>query len=161
MLAPALKTRACYYKKSKLCSHNYTIYDKKNKEATCYLWNETEGDLTSNTFSSFLLDYFSNNERCLDADTIIIYTDGCTYQNRCVQFSNALLYYSKSSKKCIVKKILCKGHTQMEVDGVHAQIERSIRNKTVYAPSTYVTLIENAKKTKPYCFEVFVCYYIK
>ena len=29
--------------KSKLCSHNYAIYDKKSNDATCYVLNETEG----------------------------------------------------------------------------------------------------------------------
>ena len=38
----------------------------------------------------------------------------------------------------------------MEVDSVHAQIERVIRNKNIYSPSSYVTLIEDAKKSKPY-----------
>ena len=36
LLSPSLQTSDCYYK-SKLCSHNYTIYDQKSKEATCYV----------------------------------------------------------------------------------------------------------------------------
>ena len=47
LLSPSLQTSVCYYK-SKLSSHNYTIYDKKSKEATCYDWNESEGDLLLN-----------------------------------------------------------------------------------------------------------------
>ena len=31
-------------KVNSICSHNYTIYDKKSKEATYYDWNESEGD---------------------------------------------------------------------------------------------------------------------
>ena len=42
LLSPSLQTSACYYK-SKLSSHNYTIYDKKSKEATSYDWNESRG----------------------------------------------------------------------------------------------------------------------
>ena len=40
----------------------------------------------------------------------------------------------------------------MEVDYVHAQIEveRVVKNKNIYSPSSYVTLIEGAKKSKPY-----------
>ena len=38
----------------------------------------------------------------------------------------------------------------MEVDSVHAQIERVVKNKNIYSPSSYVTLIEGAKKSKPY-----------
>ena len=38
----------------------------------------------------------------------------------------------------------------MEVDSVHAQIERIVKNNNIYSPSSYVTLIEGAKKSKPY-----------
>ena len=32
----------------------------------------------------------------------------------------------------------------MEVDSVHAQIERVVENENIYSPSSYVTLIEGA-----------------
>ena len=38
----------------------------------------------------------------------------------------------------------------MEVDSVHAQIERVVKNKNIYSPASYVTLIESAKKSNPY-----------
>ena len=38
----------------------------------------------------------------------------------------------------------------MEVDSVHAQIKRVVKNKNIYSPSSYVTLIEGAKTSKPY-----------
>ena len=38
----------------------------------------------------------------------------------------------------------------MEVDYVHAQIERVVKNKNIYLPSSYVTLIEGTNKSKPY-----------
>ena len=47
-------------KENSICSHNYTIYDKKSEEATYYVWNESEGDLSSNTFSCLLLSTHSN-----------------------------------------------------------------------------------------------------
>ena len=36
----------------------------------------------------------------------------------------------------------------MEVDYVHAQIERGVKNKNIYSPSSYITLIGGAKKQK-------------
>ena len=36
----------------------------------------------------------------------------------------------------------------MEVYSVHAQIERVVKNKNIYSPSSYVTLIEGAKKVE-------------
>ena len=38
----------------------------------------------------------------------------------------------------------------MEVDYVHAQIERVVKNKNIYSPSSYVTLIEGVQKSKSY-----------
>ena len=38
----------------------------------------------------------------------------------------------------------------MEVDCIHAQIERVVKNKNIYSPSSYVTLIKGAKRSKPY-----------
>ena len=38
----------------------------------------------------------------------------------------------------------------MEVDSVHAQIERVVKNKNIYSPASYLTLIEGAKKAMPY-----------
>ncbi|MGR0295554.1 hypothetical protein ACUWCL_29440, partial [Klebsiella pneumoniae] len=57
-------------------------------------------------------------------DLPIVYSDGCTYQNRNVIMANAMLLASKITGFHIVQKYLTKGHTQMEVDSVHATIER-------------------------------------
>ena len=55
----------------------------------------------------------------------------------------------------------------MEGDSVQAQIERVVKNKNIYSPSSYVTLIEGAKKSKPYYkvkyvdhtyFDDFICF---
>ena len=37
----------------------------------------------------------------------------------------------------------------MEVDSVHAVIERALRNQIVYIPAGYVDIIRNAKKKQP------------
>ena len=134
LLSRSIQASAVYYK-TKLCCYNYTIYDKKTKQATCYIWSETEADLSSNTCCAMLFDYLTTNLRCINANNIVIYTDGCPYQNRCVPISNCLLLYTKLNTKVVVHKYLCKGHTQMEVDSVHAVIERALRNQNVYSPA--------------------------
>ena len=136
LLAPAFNASVFYYK-TKLCSYNYTIYDKKTHDALCYLWNGTASDLTAKTFACLLIDYLISNERCQAADTIIIYSDGCTYQNRCVQLSNALLFFAMKYNKQVIEKYVVRDHTQMEVDSVHALIERSVRRKDIYTPACY------------------------
>ncbi|CAI6355833.1 unnamed protein product [Macrosiphum euphorbiae] len=43
--------------KTKLIVHNFTLYDLKRKIGYCFLWNETEGGLRANAFSSIIV-YF-------------------------------------------------------------------------------------------------------
>lgn len=48
---------------------------------------------------------------------------------------------------------MIRGHTQNEADSVHSLIEREVKKNLkagpIYSPDQYVTLIKNAKKSKP------------
>ncbi|GFN74480.1 hypothetical protein PoB_000098600 [Plakobranchus ocellatus] len=48
LLAPALKASALYYR-TKLCVHNFTIFDCTTRYVSCYVWHEAEGGLTCAT----------------------------------------------------------------------------------------------------------------
>lgn len=56
LLCSRMQASALYYK-TKLTVHNFTIYNLKNNAVHCYLWNETEGDLSANVFASMLHDF--------------------------------------------------------------------------------------------------------
>lgn len=81
---------------------------------------------------------------------IILWSDGCTSQNRNSIFSNALLSFSVEHNLDITQKFLIKGHTEMEVDSVHYVIERKIKNKPIYLPSDYVRYTKSAQQNEPY-----------
>jgi len=82
---------------------------------------------------------------------IIIYSDGCGYQNRKTVLSNALLKLSIENNVIMEQKFLVKGHTQMPCDSVHSSIERTIKNKEIYLPSDYMKLTKLARKNpSPY-----------
>lgn len=53
LLSPKSTVSAMYYK-TKLIVHNFTIYNLKSKEGFCFLWNESEGGLSANEFSSII-----------------------------------------------------------------------------------------------------------
>jgi hypothetical protein len=61
----------------------------KTRDVLCYFWTESEEDITSNSFASCVFDYISEIDETVK--TIIIYSDGCTYQNRNITLSNTLL----------------------------------------------------------------------
>lgn len=81
---------------------------------------------------------------------IILYSDGCTAQNRNVVLSNALLEMAMDYNIQITQKILEKGHTQMEVDSCHSAIECQIKNRDIFLPSQYGSLSKEARPHQPY-----------
>ena len=150
LLSPKLNASALYYK-TKLACHNFTVSDLTTRDVSCYFWHEGQGDLSANSFASCVAHYL---ETCLEqrplVKQIIIYSDGCTYQNRNVILSNMLCHLSVKHSITITQKFLEKGHTYMEVDSVHSTIERKIKIKSIYVPQNYVDLIKSVRPTQKY-----------
>ena len=148
LLSPCLKASSLYYK-TKLQVHNYTVFDLVTKDVICYVWNESEGGLTANEFASCLVSYLEKKKDSYDH--VIIYSDGCTYQNRNRMLATALRHFSVKNQKTIEQKVLERGHTQMEVDSAHATIERRLKNVDIFSPLDYVQLIQAARvNPRPY-----------
>lgn len=146
-VCPFLNASALYYK-TKLLFHNFTIFNITTHHCCCYWFNECKADLTANTFASCIVDYILDLEDI--SKPLIIWSDGCGYQNKNSVLSNALLSLSVHKNICIYQKYLEKGHTQMEADSVHALIERKLKNKSIYLPSNYCRITEEARQKKPY-----------
>ncbi|GFO42950.1 hypothetical protein PoB_006945500, partial [Plakobranchus ocellatus] len=147
LLCPRTNASALYYK-TKLCIHNFTIYDLITKDCVCYVWNETDGSLTANEFATCVVDYLSQD---LTPAEYILYSDGCGYQNRNVTMSSALSYFAIENGKTVTQKILEKGHTMMEVDSAHATIERHLKNRPIHCPADYKRIIEESRRfPRPY-----------
>lgn len=150
-LAPCINASSIYFK-TKLACHNFTVYDLNSHEATCYWFNETDTDLSASTFVSCLIDYLMEN--CIGKDLpIVIYSDGCTYQNRNSIMANALLNLVITKDLEIIQKYLVPGHTQMECDSVHSCIERKLKTKEIYLPSDYIKATKEARQ-KPFPYKV-------
>ncbi|XP_050507268.1 uncharacterized protein LOC126884950 [Diabrotica virgifera virgifera] len=146
-VCPMLNASALYYK-TKLCCHNFTIFNVNTHHVRCYWFTETEADLSANTFETCITDYLL--DLCPVNIPIIIWSDGCTYQNRNATLSNALLSFSVENNVIIYQKYLERGHTQMEADSVHAQIEKTVKYKSIYLPSDYIRLTKESRKQTPY-----------
>lgn len=112
------------YYKLKLTTHNFIVYNLATHDAMAYWIDELECSLSDSIFASCLTDFLSEllNQ---SLNPVILYSDGCGYQNRNSILSNALLHLSVAKKVVIIQKYLEKGHTQMEYDSVHSTIERS------------------------------------
>ena len=142
LLSPSLNASALYYK-TKLTVHNFTMYDLRSHDVKCYVWHEGEAGLSASEFASCVADYLTVHAH--EYDTAILYSDGCTYQNRNVVMANTLLSLSKRHGKVIQQKFLERGHTQMEVDSAHSLIERKTKNVNIYVPADYVNIMKTAR----------------
>ena len=92
-----LRTKAsALYHKTKLQVHNFILFDMKTKNCHCYVWEEVQRDLSSKVFA--FLQYF-HFERFLKnnpaAKELIIWSDGCGYQNRNTAVTNAYIELSR------------------------------------------------------------------
>lgn len=56
-ITPITKASAMYYK-TKLTSHNFTVFNLENRECINYWFNETECELNANTFASCVIVFF-------------------------------------------------------------------------------------------------------
>jgi hypothetical protein len=129
LLCPRSNVSALYYK-MKLSVHNLTILNVGTKEGFCFLWNETEGGLSSNEFATLISSFvLSQLPLPAEKEKLVLYSDGCSYQNRCCNLANALLHVSSTNNVVIEQKFLEVRHTQMEADSMHSLIERKLKNK--------------------------------
>lgn len=150
MLSP--KTQAsCMYYKTKLQLHNFTLFCLDTHEGYCYAWDECNGDLSSDMFAWLQYQHFKEFlEKNRAITTLIIWSDGCGYQNRNATLSNMYIYLAKEMKITIIQKYLIPGHTKMECDSMHSMIERKITGP-IYCPRDYVVLMQAARRNpNPY-----------
>ncbi|CAB4034542.1 Hypothetical predicted protein, partial [Paramuricea clavata] len=82
-----------------------------------------------------------------EIEEIIVWSDGCGSQNRNVTLSNSYIALAKKYGVKITQKYLVVGHTQMEVDSMHAVIEKRIIGN-IYTPRDYIVIMETAR-TRP------------
>ncbi|KAK0040723.1 hypothetical protein Bpfe_029844 [Biomphalaria pfeifferi] len=151
LLCPKSFASAVYYKR-KLSVHNLTLYDLKSKDVFCYLWHEGQGGLDSDEFASIIVDFLLSVPD--NVESVIFWSDGCTYQNRNANLSSAMKYMFVNNLKPTLKEVhqkyLTRGHTQMEADSVHAAIETNSSKIEVYTPTEWETVIKTARRKNPY-----------
>ena len=149
MICPKTKASAGYYK-TKLAIHNFTLYNEKTGDGFCNVWDETEADLSANVFATMIIKFIEENVPSQAGDHIILWSDGCPYQNRNATVSNAILDFAMKNRIQIFQKYLEKGHTQMKCDSMHSGIQRKFKDKEFYLPSSILTYCKQAKGSPSY-----------
>ena len=145
LMCPKTKSSAMYYS-TNLVVYNMTYFNLKTKEGYCYVFDETNGDLSGQMFGYLHYNHFS---RYLDANPdiakIVIWSDGCGYQNKCATIANSLLQLVVEKKVTIEQKFLTPGHTQMECDSMHSLIKQRTKCD-IFTHREYVLAMEMARE---------------
>ncbi|GFR65552.1 hypothetical protein ElyMa_001950300 [Elysia marginata] len=81
-----------------------------------------------------------------DVSNVVIWSDGCGYQNKCVTIANSLLQLVVEKKVPIEQKFLTPGHTQMKCDAMHSLMERRTKCD-IFTPREYMLAMEIARET--------------
>lgn len=131
-----------------MCSQ-HTQHTILETDVQCYWFDECTAGLVSSVYTSCIIDCLKKT-LAKEVLPIILYSDGCTAQNRNVVLSNALLELAMDYNIQITQKILEKGHTQMEVDSSHSAIECQIKSRDIYLPSQYRSLSKESRPKQPY-----------
>nr|CAI5819548.1 unnamed protein product [Callosobruchus analis] len=128
LLSPRSTVSKMSYK-MKLVVHNFTLFNLKTQDGYCFLWHEAEGGLTASEFSSILCSFLESAvipNLPNDNKIIILYSDGCTGQNRNSILANAVVNLCMIHEATILPKYLEKGQT----DGNYVHYYKSIRPGT-------------------------------
>ena len=150
LIAP-LNDANCMFFRTKLNLHNFTFFNLFDKDVMNYLWTEVNGDLEASTFTTCFISQLTDViEKSPSVKIIILWTDGCVYQNRNNILASALANFAAKHKITVYQKYLEVGHTHMECDSVHKCIETAKKREgQINLPTDYVSLIRRARK-KPY-----------
>lgn len=150
LLCPILLASKVYYKQ-KLQVHNFTLYELNGGNVTLYVWHEANGGVSSNEFSSCLVDFISCVPETVKQVTLI--SDGCNYQNRNKVLASCLSDLAIAKSIQIEQIYLEKGHTMMEADSVHATLEKYFK-PPINSPSDYIAFMRAARPSHPYNVKV-------
>ena len=134
----------------KLCVYNFTILEHASKNGFSFVWNESEGKRGSNEIGTCLIKYISTiGPKVVH---LILFSDSCGGQNRNQFTSRAIVHALQNTQdlEIVDQKFLVPGHTDMEVDSMHAAVERAYEVSTVMIPDDLHNVIRVARKKKPY-----------
>lgn len=144
---PHLNASMFFYKRP-LWTYNLTMHDGATNSANCYIWNETIAKRGANDIGSCI--YKCLLELPETVKHVVLYSDSCPGQNRnsyiTVMFEKILEEHP--SIEVIDHKFLVVGHTHLECDTVHAQIEKKKKHcvGSIQHPHDWATLISATNK---------------
>ena len=152
LYTPCSKVSTLFYKR-KLCTYNLTTFNMANKEGQFYMWDETLAKRRSNEIGSGLIKFCEKNQH---AKKLVMISNACGGQTR-NQFIAAVCLYlvTKAPNLEVIDHIfMVYGHSNMEVDSMHARIELASDTLNIYVPHERAIVASVARKN-PYVVNLF------
>lgn len=149
---PLLTNGLSFYLR-KLWTFNYTILDSSTNKSTCIMWDESVSGRGGNELASGLIKWFELNVSNTSTREVTIWSDNCAGQNKNIHIIMCYLWLLKyiPNLQVINHKYLMKGHTHMEVDGIHSIIERKKKKQpqfSIMTPWDWQQLIRSCSSDK-------------
>lgn len=148
LYTPCNKVSTIFYSR-KLATYNCTIFNLATKSGTCFIWDETEGKRGSYKIGTSLHKYILAN----DAKHFVFFAESCTGLNRNQYVATILMHTVKSQDVDTIDQIyMVSGHSHMEVESMHAAIERNSEGLKIHTPHEW-SVVGAIARRNPY--EVF------
>ena len=146
---PSSDVSPLYYSR-KLCMYNLTVHNAvQPHQAFCYCWTEIDGKRGSCEIGTCLYKYIKQLPP--EVTEVTLYSDTCGGQNRNQHVVAMLLYAVQTTHISVIhQKFLESGHSEMEVDSMHASIERTKKFTPVYTALDWHTIFRSARRINPY-----------
>lgn len=143
---PHGKSVTLYYSR-KYAFYNESIYESGTRNGYCYVWGECQGKRGCNEIATIVFKYLTMLDSQGTHRVIYLYADSCAGQNRNRAMLSMIFHFLKTAITITAIKVtyLLPGHTMMPVDSIHSTVESFTRNKVVWAPSEWPTIITNAR----------------
>ena len=139
--------------KCKFNTYNFTIYDLATCDGYCYMWNQTLAKRGSNELVSLIYDLVKQKtENCPEVRHVIFFSDKCGGEGL-NQFTATMCLHviQMFPIESIDHIFMVSGHSHMEVDSMHAAIERWVDQLEIHVPYEWEVVACLARKDKkPY-----------
>lgn len=144
LLCPRSEVGSCFYE-SRLSVYNFTMFDMGPRLGECFVWNETQARKSSAEICSCVLK-FIEDRNSKGFEDFEFYSDNPTSQNKNRFIFAMYLFACVKFGVKILHRYLEVGHTHMEVDSMHAAIEKQVFRKEIFDQEEWCSHILQAKK---------------